>query len=174
MLDIAGLQQVFAPHQVSVRAITEVDMPFLRQVYISTRLEELRRTGWNPVQIEAFLTSQFLLQHQHYQQHYTNALFLVLQHGGQDIGRLYLDVWPKEWRIIDISLLPKFRNRGIGGKLLRTLIALAHADAKPISIHVEHENPARRLYDRLGFVQIGEQGVYLLLEKRPDDESHSK
>jgi ribosomal protein S18 acetylase RimI-like enzyme len=174
MIDVAALQQAFAPHGISIRPISEADMPFLRQVYISTRLEEVRRTGWTQVQIEAFLTSQFLLQHQHYQQHYTTAVFLILQHNGHDIGRLYLDVWPTEWRIVDIALLPKFRNQGFGTKLLRTLISLAHADTKPITIHVEYENPARRLYDRLGFVQIDEQGVYLLLEKRPAHEPPSE
>ncbi len=36
-----------------------------------------------------------------------------------------------------------------------------------VSIHVEHDNPARRLYDRLGFQHVDTNGVYHLMEWRP-------
>jgi hypothetical protein len=44
------------------------------------------------------------------------------------------------------------------------VLAEARAAAKWVQIHVERFNPARRLYDRLGFYQIADQGVYLLLQ----------
>ena len=36
-----------------------------------------------------------------------------------------------------------------------------------LTIHVEMSNPARRLYERLGFAPVEEHGVYLLMERRP-------
>jgi ribosomal protein S18 acetylase RimI-like enzyme len=39
--------------------------------------------------------------------------------------------------------------------------------ARTLSIHVEANNPARRLYERLGFRSVADHGVYLLLERAP-------
>ena len=66
--------------------------------------------------------------------------------------------------IVDISLQPEFCNRGIGTTLLRELQSEAAAAGKPLRIHVERFNPALRLYERLGFRQIEDKGVYLFLE----------
>lgn len=43
----------------------------------------------------------------------------------------------------------------------------AGAAARPVQMHVERFNPAQRLYDRLGFHQIADKGIYLLLEWKP-------
>jgi ribosomal protein S18 acetylase RimI-like enzyme len=45
--------------------------------------------------------------------------------------------------------------------LVRALQAEAAASRKPLRIHVERFNPALRLYERLGFKQIADRGVYL-------------
>ena len=64
---------------------------------------------------------------------------------------------PAEIRLVDISLLPEFRNRGLGTSLLRDLFTEAEAAGKPLTIHVEKFNPAMRLYQRLGFVRVPEK-----------------
>jgi ribosomal protein S18 acetylase RimI-like enzyme len=69
--------------------------------------------------------------------------------------------------VLDIALLPEHRGRGIGAWLLTDVLAEAGAAAKPVQIHVERFNPAQRLYDRLGFRQIADEGVYLRLEWNP-------
>ena len=87
--------------------------------------------------------------------------------GGEDAGRLYVARWEDEIRIVDIALLPEFRGRGLGGELLRELKAEADAAGKPLSIHVEANNPARPWYERLGFRAEGEFGVYVLMRRPP-------
>jgi ribosomal protein S18 acetylase RimI-like enzyme len=52
---------------------------------------------------------------------------------------------------------------GIGTDLLRGLIDEGSASQRTLSIHVEIDNRARRLYERLGFQQAGEHGVYVLM-----------
>ena len=49
--------------------------------------------------------------------------------------------------------------------------AAARGDAagKPVSIHVERFNPELRLYARLGFRQVEDKGVYLLMSRPPAD-----
>lgn len=144
----------------SFRPVQPSDQDFLRAVYASTRREELAITGWDDGQKAIFLELQFSAQHHHYQQHYKDAEFLVILSGNQPIGRFYIARWPEEIRIVDLALLPEFRNVGYGSKILGDLISEARAAGKPVTLHVERFNPALRLYQRLGFVKIGEQGVY--------------
>jgi GNAT superfamily N-acetyltransferase len=120
------------------------------------------------VQKQAFLTAQFEAQHAYYQEHYPQAAFLAVLHEGQPIGRLYLDRWPDQLRIVDIALLPEYRGQGIGTAILEAILSDGQRLALPVSIHVERLNPALRLYTRLGFRQIADKGVYYLLEKTPD------
>lgn len=139
-------------------------MPFLRSVYAGTREDELAVTGWSPEQLEAFLRQQFDAQHAYYQEHFGDGRFDVILVDGQPAGRLYVWQDEDELRIIDIALLKSYRARGIGGALMRDLLAEAGAAGKCARIHVEHNNPALGLYRRLGFRRIGDTGVYYHME----------
>ena len=139
----------------------------MRMLYGSTRAEEMERFPFTPEQREAFLDQQFAAQSQHYAEHYPTARFDIIEREGQPIGRLYVDVWPTQIRIVDIALLPQARGEGIGTFLLRNVFAEATAAGKRVTIHVEAFNPALRLYERLGFRQVDTNGVYFLMEWVP-------
>jgi ribosomal protein S18 acetylase RimI-like enzyme len=145
------------------RPITEADLPFLARVYASTRTAELDVTDWSEAQKAEFLEAQFRAQHAHYQRYYPDADWLVAMCGGQAIGRLYIERWPSQHRIIDIAFLPEHRGKGFGSALLRDLMDEAAAAGKAVSIHVEKFNPAMRLYRRLGFQTEEDKGVYDLM-----------
>jgi ribosomal protein S18 acetylase RimI-like enzyme len=148
----------------SFRRITEADLPFLARVYASTRAEEMAAvTSMTEAQKAAFLDAQFRAQHAHYRKYYPQADWLVTIGAGEDIGRLYIERWPSQHRIIDIAFLPGHRGQGYGEALLRDLMDEAAAAAKDVSIHVEKFNPAMRLYRRLGFVTEEDKGVYDLM-----------
>ena len=149
------------------RPIQEQDLPFLFQLYASTRAEELAVTPWSDEEKHAFLEMQFNAQHQFYQERFAAAQFDLILLAEQPIGRLYLDRRDDEIRIIDIALMPEQRNRGIGGQLLSDLLNEAAQAELPLRIHVEQNNPALRLYQRLGFQHVEENGVYYLMEARP-------
>ena len=150
---------------ISYRLETEEDVPFLGALYASTRAEEVAVTGWPPEAQRAFLAQQFDAQRRHYRAHYPDTEWLIVEHGGRAVGRLYLEEWPSQMRVIDISLLPECRRLGLGGAMLGDVIAEAESRGKPVSIYVERNNPAMRLYERLGFVQIEDQGVYYLMRR---------
>ena len=150
--------------QVALRAATPEDEPFLLAVYASTRADELALVDWSDEQKAAFLQMQFTAQHRYYREHYADATFDVVLCDGEPAGRLYVARWPTEIRIIDIALLPVYRNRGIGAWLLERLLVEAAEANKRVSIHVERFNPALRLYARLGFQPIADLGVNLLME----------
>ncbi|MEP3437315.1 MAG: GNAT family N-acetyltransferase [Hoeflea sp.] len=149
------------------RVMTAEDMGFLAGLYASTREDELAPLPWSAEQKAAFLQMQFEAQHSHYLKHYPDAMWLIIELAGQPAGRLYLEYWPSEHRIIDIALMPQLRGRGIGAALLRDVIDEAVRSAKAVGIHVEKANPAMRLYKRLGFETVEDKGVYDLLRWQP-------
>jgi len=151
--------------QLRLRPIADADLPFLFRLYASTREEELAGVDWPAEQKEAFVRQQFEAQHAWYQENYAGSSFDVVEVDGEPAGRLYVARWENEVRIVDISLLPAHRGRGLGGALLAQLLAEADAQGKPVSVHVERFNPALRLYERLGFRFREDKGVYLLLER---------
>jgi ribosomal protein S18 acetylase RimI-like enzyme len=136
-------------------------------VYASTRAEELAVVPWDKNQKDAFLRAQFEAQDRWYRENYTGASFDVVLVDGERAGRLYLNRADSEIRIVDIALLPEHRGNGVGSALLRNLLAEADAAGKRVTIHVERQNRALGLYERLGFHQAGEQGVYLRMEWEP-------
>lgn len=151
----------------SLRPISDADVPFLRTLYASTREEELAQTPWSDAQKAEFLDFQFDAQHQHYQKHFSNADFDIVELAGQAIGRLYVDYREDEIRIVDIALLPEYRNMRHGQTLLRAVMDVGEERMQKISIHVEQFNPAMRLYIRLGFEKTADQGVYDLMTWSP-------
>ncbi len=152
---------------IELRPIRPGDEPFLYEVYASTRQEELAVVPWDDAQKAAFLQMQFAAQHAHYQEHFAGAAFDIVLVDGQPAGRLYVARWPGEIRIIDVAILPTFRNRQLGTRLITRLQEEAAVARKPVRIHVERLNPALRLYERLGFRTIEDKGVYLFLEWQP-------
>jgi GNAT superfamily N-acetyltransferase len=147
----------------SLRPITPEDESFLAALYASTRTEELAQTNWSEEQKAMFCRMQFNAQTTDYQRNYPDASFDVIERDGVAAGRLLVLRSEEKIHVIDIALMPEHRGAGIGTKFLRELQDEAKAAGKPLSIHVEQFNPARRLYDRLGFQQVEEKGVYLLL-----------
>lgn len=155
------------PPAIALRPATPEDQPFLLRVYASTREQELARVPFTPEQKHAFIAQQFEAQSVHYARHYGDASFDVVDVDGVPAGRLIVSRWEQELRIVDIALLEEFRGGGIGTRLLEPLLAEADAAGKRISIHVERENPAQRLYARLGFAPVADEGVYQLWERPP-------
>ncbi|WP_341501778.1 GNAT family N-acetyltransferase [Gallaecimonas sp. GXIMD4217] len=152
----------------TLRPHRQADLPFLRRLYASTREAELAPLGWRHEQRQAFCAAQFEAQYHHYRQYYCPDRFDLICHQGQPIGRLFVDVWPGEIRVVDISLLPDFRGQGIGAHLLERLYREACTSGRSLSIHVERNNPARRLYERLGFqLKTQTDELYLLMERPP-------
>ncbi len=161
-------------HGLRFRPIEAADESLLSAIYASTRREEMAMvTQWTEEQKQAFLYQQFQAQHTYYQQMYAQAQFLVILWNEQPAGRLYLDYRLKEVRIVDISLLPDFRNHGLGETILRGILEEATAADKPVTIHVERMNSALHLYERLGFRVINEDNpVYVLMEWSPQTDKH--
>jgi GNAT superfamily N-acetyltransferase len=155
----------------ALRPETEADVPFLLQLYISTRWLELSVTDWADAQKIAFLESQFAAQRSYYLSHYAGAAFDVLEERGVPAGRLYLARLADTLLVIDIALLPQWCGRGIGTALLEAMFAEARLAGKGVTVSVEKFNPAQRLYRRLGFREYAEDDVYWFMHWSPEPDA---
>ena len=150
-----------------LRPASDEDRELLYRIYASTRTQELAIVSWDEPTKEAFLRMQFTAQDTCYRQTYPDASYDVVVAGEEPVGRLYVGRDAGALRVIDVALLPEHRGRGIGTVLLRRVIDEAQALGIPVRLHVERHNPARALYDRLGFRVIEDRGVYFLMERAP-------
>lgn len=151
----------------ALRPATERDRELLLDVYASTRAGELALVDWSPAQERAFVEAQFAAQDSYYRECYPGASFDVVLVEGRPAGRLYVDRWAGEIRVVDVALLPEHRGRGLGSRLLVALMEEGAARGKSVTIHVEIFSRARSLYDRLGFVPVEDRGVYVLMKWEP-------
>jgi ribosomal protein S18 acetylase RimI-like enzyme len=137
---------------VALRLRRDADADFLCDVYVAHRWPEMAATGWPPQTCLAFLRDQHRLQDLNYRKFCDGAAWCVIEVGGERAGRLYLFLRDGDLRLMDIALMPAYRNRGVGGALIRAIQdQAAGLGAAKVSLYVEGANPALRLYERLGF-----------------------
>ncbi len=153
---------------IRLRPSGENDIQFIVAVYRSTREEELKLTNWTEEQKSAFIYMQSMAQLAEYKSNYPGAAMQVVMYKKQDAGRFYTWENEEEIRIIDITLLPQYKGKGIGSMLLNNLIKKSKESKKKITLHVDPLNRALKLYIRLGFVHIRNNGRHYYMERPPD------
>jgi ribosomal protein S18 acetylase RimI-like enzyme len=154
------------PH-VSLRTVAPDDEPLLREIYASTRDAEMAIVDWDDGLKTQFLDMQWRAQTHHYRTNHPGADYRLVLLDGTPIGRLYVDRTAVQIHLLDIALLPLYRSRGIGTRLIRDLVDEAKHDGRPLRCHVERFNRAWGLYQRLGFRPIADAGMYAQLEWEP-------
>lgn len=144
-----------------LRPTTPADDAWQLAIYASTRTDELALTGWPRAQCEAFIAQQHRAQQLHYLRHFPQSVCQLILVDDAVAGRLWVDARPDRLHVLDITLLPAWRGQGLGTRCMRALMDDAAAAGRHLGIQVEIHNPARRLYERLGFLPEGElQGLY--------------
>lgn len=157
---------LFSP-AISLRPITDDDLEFLFQLYASTRAAEKELVGWEDEPWEGFMRMQFHLQHTQYMQGYQHPSFDIVLLDSIPIGRFYVNRLAEEIRIIEIGLLADYRGRGIGADLLKRILQEGDDQGVAVTLHVERNNPALALYQRLGFQVEDATEVYYFMKRPP-------
>ena len=85
---------------------------------------------------------------------------------GREIGTLRYEEGSERFYVRSFYLLPAWQNRGIGTRIMRLVMDRAAAAGLPVGLHVLKVNPARRLYERLGFVVIDQNETHFEMEFR--------
>jgi GNAT superfamily N-acetyltransferase len=151
---------------ITVRPEQPPDEAFLFELYTSTRQEELDAWGWPPEMRRSFLAMQFRASLGR-QQAYPDAEFQIVMLDGLNAGRLIIHRTREELRVVDMALLPQYRNHGFGAALLQRVFGEAAATRKPLRLKVLKGNRAIRLYHRLGFAPVGGTETHIEMEWRP-------
>jgi ribosomal protein S18 acetylase RimI-like enzyme len=154
---------------ISLRPEQPGDEGFLFDVYASTRQEELDLTGWAASARTAFLEMQFKAMRHGYRAMFPAAEFSIILHGTEQIGRMVIHRTDREIRVVDLSLLPEFRNRKTGTLLVQRVCAEAARSKKTATLSVLKNSRPIHWYQRLGFSIIGEAGFYEEMEWRPPE-----
>ena len=149
--------------EVTLRPVSDADEDFLFAVYASTRAEEMARVPWNEEQKTGFVRMQYTAQARHYSVEFPAGRHEIVCADGRPAGRLYTDRNDERLLILDITILPEFRNAKVGETVLRQLMREAESAATPVTIWVESFNPSQRFFARLGFERTKEQGFNQLL-----------
>lgn len=145
---------------VSLRPVRPDDEPFLFDLYASTRRDELAAAGLEEAMLTSLIKTQFAGQQSTYRARFPDADHHLILYDEQPVGRLYVDRSGPEIVLVDVTLQPAMRGRGLGRRLLRAVLDEAAVIGKPVRLSVALGNPARRLYARLGFESQGDDGVY--------------
>jgi ribosomal protein S18 acetylase RimI-like enzyme len=126
---------------VAFRRATEGDLGFLYGLHVATMKEYVDKTwGWDDAQQEAA-----------YRKNHDPATIQIVTRDGQDIGMLCTEEREAEVFVAHIEISPEYQGRGFGSSILRGIVADAARRRKTVSLRVLRVNPARSLYERLGF-----------------------
>jgi ribosomal protein S18 acetylase RimI-like enzyme len=146
-----------AARGLSLRPACDGDAPFLRELFETARPDAAILAAWPELVRRPFLDQQFQFQTLHYARVYPDADRLLVIADGVPIGRMILSRQFEQWCVVDIALLPAWRSQGLGTLLLQRVKAAAATAAPCVRLSVDVRNPARRLYERLGFAAVEER-----------------
>lgn len=143
--------------KVTLRPAKPEDAEFLYYLLKAAMQQYVAQTyGWDE-----------LWQQAHFQKNFDPARQQVIVLEGQDIGVIAVERKETEIFLAKIYLLPEYQNRGIGTRLIEALLREAFGQNLPVRLRVLKVNPARRLYERLGFKVIEEADTHYLMEAVP-------
>jgi GNAT superfamily N-acetyltransferase len=137
----------------SLRIATASDAAFIYGLRVTGLKEYVAQIwGWD----EMFQEARF-------QEHFDPAYYHVIMVSGLDVG-----VVAVEWRdravfLADIEILPEWRGCGLGTAIISEVLAEAERSGLPVALQMLTVNPARRLYERLGFRVVEETPTHYLM-----------
>ncbi|GAB2900415.1 GNAT family N-acetyltransferase [Paraburkholderia jirisanensis] len=137
----------------SLRAATLADEPFLLELRGLTMTEHLARAG-EPIDAAT-----------HYERmrfHFDDAQ--IICYADADVGLLKLSKPATDWYLYQIQILPSHQRKGLGTQIIRAALAQARAAGATITLHVLRGNPARRLYENLGFEVVSESDIDFVMK----------
>jgi ribosomal protein S18 acetylase RimI-like enzyme len=137
------------PPAIRLRPASAADLPFLLRLRQLTMTEHLQRAGI-PADDES--------HRRRLAAHFEDAMVVCegANANAEPIGLLKVTRAADEWHVHQIQILPSRQGQGVGEAMLRELLAEAARAHVPVSLGVLHGNPARRLYERLGFRLVAE------------------
>jgi ribosomal protein S18 acetylase RimI-like enzyme len=134
-----------------LRPCTEADDAFVYDVFCTTWEHEVAALP-NQNLAQHVLRIQHIAQERRFESRYPSHQRYVVMEDGERAGRLYVHESDTVMHVIDLTLMPQFRDRGIGTRVFRDLFAHAALEGQSISLRVARRNErATDFYTSLGF-----------------------
>ena len=141
----------------TLRQATEADYAFLFHLHQASMKDYVTQTwGWDEVVQQTLFRERFVPAH---------VQIVVVD--GRDVGALAVKQEPETLVLANLQLLPDAQKQGLGTAIIRTLLWQARQLGVSVSLQVLKVNPARNLYERLGFTVIGETATHYLMRTAP-------
>ncbi len=153
--------------KIEIRPAAGDDDGFLFRIYAETRADEFAVLGWDTAQLDAFLRMQFMMRRRSYAMQLPGAETFIAEAEGRPAGAFITDHRPDAIELVDIAVSREARRCGIAGRIIGTLMD----EGLPIDLSVEVSNdPAIRLYEKLGFRETALGDVYRTMRWTPSSE----
>jgi len=140
--------------KVTLRTATTKDGDFLYR---------LHRSAMQRYVIETWGQWDEAWQSQYFYQHFNPGACQIIVFHAEDIGVICVERRPTDIFLSSIEVLPAYQGQGIGTQLITALRDEARQRGVPLSLRVLKVNPARRLYERVGFVISGKTATHYLM-----------
>jgi len=108
-----------------------------------------------------------------FQQQWSSSQVRIMVLEGVDIGWLQTITQDDELFIAQMIIDRLFQRKGIGTEVMKYLISEAGCANQAVRLNVVKINPARRLYERLGFQITHEDDRKFYMKREPDISTHS-
>ncbi len=130
----------------TLRDATSEDRDFLYRLRRATLKEYVDRIwGWDEA-----------VQRRMFDERFDPARYQIVTVDGRDVGAVSVERRPDGVFLADLHILPAHQGRGLGAAVIGDILMQARGPGLPVTLQVLKGNPARRLYERLGFVVTGE------------------
>ncbi|MBK9322384.1 MAG: GNAT family N-acetyltransferase [Bdellovibrionaceae bacterium] len=150
------VSDIFNQMDYTLRDANTLDFEFLRQLHRLTLKPYVTQIwGWDEEQQERLLRARF-----------DPAKLKIIKLGQKDIGVLQVETRPEEIFLANVLLLPECQGKGLGTEIVRDIIQ--SAGQLSVTLTVLKPNPAKKLYERLGFETTAEDDVRFFMKRAAD------
>ncbi len=142
----------------TLRPSVAADFDYCYQILLDGMADYVTESfgGWNDDEERAIFAGKF-----------ARDIYAIIEMNGLPIGCLALETLRDEFILEPIAIAPEFQGRGLGTRLLCDNLVRADRDHLPVRLRCLKSNPSKRLYDRLGFQVIEDQGVRWIMRYEP-------
>lgn len=158
--------------EIYLRPLQPDEENYWREVFYDSVMHLYSKLGMPEQQLNNFLETQFQAQNKDYRENYPKASNDVILFNDVPAGRVIYTTEHNDLNIMDMTVSSRFRNHGIGTKILQWFFGQSRESGLPIRFYVEKFNPAQKLYERLGFKVKADVHSHFELEWRASDQKN--
>lgn len=146
--------EILLPLKYTLQPTSSQDLEFLYDLHKSSQGQYIKNIwGWDEDQ-------QFRM----FKVHFSTDQQQLITYQKRRVGVLQLQSSQTTIEIQRIQVLPAFQNKGIGTSILKRLIQRSEQEKKTLSLRAFPNNPAHRLYQRLGFREAKRTDLHIYMQ----------